>query len=1000
MDVQAQQTLLQQLIELQQEIIALRRDGGQPRKSLTRRPDRHNIESDSSDGDRAIFIDSWNRYKEMCGLTEPTALRNELRTACAPEVNRLLFDMVGAEVLNSVTEEQLLRHIKLVAVRSLHKEVYRQEFHSVRQKEGESITDFVARLRSVAKFCDFSVTCPNGIGCGRKVSYSNDMIAGQMVAGLASLEHQSKVLSEAATLTTLEEKFNRLVSLETTDKSTPHLHSNVYPTTTSTQRSGRRQRPRENQTVSTPRDTEPCKWCGKSSHLDGSNERRGCQAAKMTCHNCGSTGHLKGVCRKLKQGSSNKSTAGVVGAESRTLTTQRHKKGRNRVIVQDGQVKRRGEINLTKPKAVPHLIWNKSKFRRGTPDPAPTLMVEITLIPEAHAEFGHISIGQAGLHTHRIEAIADTGAQTCSSGPEIQKILKCPDKCLVPTSHRIRGITDNLLNIKGVIFAKVRVGSRETRQIIYVSKNTSDFCLSESALKDLGLVPDNFPDPTSQQNVATSDGGKAPCGCPQRTNVPPKPDSIPFAPTEENRPRLERWMKEHFESSAFNVCPHQQLQAMEGKPMDITFIPGAKPSAVHTPIPVPHHWKKRVKEDLDRDVALDIVEPVPVGTPTTWCSRMVVAPKKDGSPRRTVDLQKLNTATLRETHHTPSPFNQASLVPAKTRKTVLDAWNGYHSLTLSPSARDATTFITEWGRYRYLRAPQGFQASGDAYTRRFDNITVDMPRKTRCIDDTILWDNSIESSFWHTMEYINNCSKNGIVFNPQKFHFAEKEVEFAGFLITEDGIKPTKKMTETIRNFPTPKNITDIRSWFGMVNQVAYAFSQAEVMAPFRELLKTKNRKFYWDSTLDRIFKESKRRITEEIENGVRTFEVNRPTCLSTDFSKTGLGYFLFQKHCNCATEAGPKCGEDHWKLILAGSRFTNDAESRYAPVEGEALALVYGLEACQMFVLGCPELLVTVDHKPLVKIFSDKALEDIKNPRLFNFKERSLMYKFRINRS
>lgn len=72
--------------------------------------------------------------------------------------------------------------------------------------------DFVARLRSVAKFCDFSVTCPNGIGCGRKVSYFNDMVTGYMMAGIANLEHQSKMLPEAATLTTLEEKFNRLVS--------------------------------------------------------------------------------------------------------------------------------------------------------------------------------------------------------------------------------------------------------------------------------------------------------------------------------------------------------------------------------------------------------------------------------------------------------------------------------------------------------------------------------------------------------------------------------------------------------------------------------------------------------------------------------------------------------------------------------------------------------------------------------------------------------------------
>lgn len=49
------------------------------------------------------------------------------------------------------------------------------------------------------------------------------------------------------------------------------------------------------------------------------------------------------------------------------------------------------------------------------------------------------------------------------------------------------------------------------------------------------------------------------------------------------------------------------------------------------------------------------------------------------------------------------------------------------------------------------------------------------------------------------------------------------------------------------------------------------------------------------------------------------------------------------------------------------------------------------------MFVLGCPNLLVTVDHLPLVKIFSDQALENIKKTRLLNFKERLMMYTFQI---
>ena len=375
---------------------------------------------------------------------------------------------------------------------------------------------------------------------------------------------------------------------------------------------------------------------------------------------------------------------------------------------------------------------------------------------------------------------------------------------------------------------------------------------------------------------------------------------------------------------------------------------------------------------------------------------MVVVAKKDGSPRRTVDLQHLNDATYRETHHTPSPFNQASVVPPNTRKTVLDAWNGYHSLPLSPSARDATTFITEWGRYRYLSSPQGFHAAGDGYTRAFDDITVDFKRKAKCIDDSLLWHNNIEEAFWHTVEYITLCNSSGIVFNPKKFCFAEEEVDFAGFTLTQSGIKPMKQILDAIQNFPTPTNITGARSWFGLINQVAYAFSMADEMAPYRDLLKS-GRKWFWDDTLDNLFTTSKNEIIKLVEKGVRSFEVGRPTCLATDWSKHGIGFVLLQKFCSCTMDAAPNCCKEGWHLIYAGSRFTTDAESRYAPVEGEALAVVYALEKCRIFVLGCPDLLVVVDHKPLVKILGDRSLEDIKNPRLFNMKEKTLMYDYKI---
>jgi len=144
------------------------------------------------------------------------------------------------------------------------------------------------------------------------------------------------------------------------------------------------------------------------------------------------------------------------------------------------------------------------------------------------------------------------------------------------------------------------------------------------------------------------------------------------------------------------------------------------------------------KAGLDRDVRLWVLEPVPVGEPVTWCHRMVICTKKNGKPRKTIDFQSLNSYTTWETHHTQSPFHQARSVPHGKKKTVFDAWNSYHSVPLHPDDRHYTTFITPWGRYRYCTAPQGYIASGDGYSRRYDKVVASFPQKTKCIDDTLL----------------------------------------------------------------------------------------------------------------------------------------------------------------------------------------------------------------------------------------------------------------------
>ena len=82
---------------------------------------------------------------------------------------------------------------------------------------------------------------------------------------------------------------------------------------------------------------------------------------------------------------------------------------------------------------------------------------------------------------------------------------------------------------------------------------------------------------------------------------------------------------------------------------------------------------------------------------------------------------------------------------------------------------------------------------------------------------------------------------------------------------------------------------------------------------------------------------------------------------------------------------------------MFAGSRFTRPAESRHAPIEGEALAVVHGLKSTRHFVLGCDNVVVATDYKLLLGVLNNRHLGGIKNERLLSLKEKKLPYRFSI---
>ena len=123
--------------------------------------------------------------------------------------------------------------------------------------------------------------------------------------------------------------------------------------------------------------------------------------------------------------------------------------------------------------------------------------------------------------------------------------------------------------------------------------------------------------------------------------------------------------------------------------------------------------------------------------------------------------------------------------------------------------RDKLTFLIPWGRYRYCVAPMGYLASG--YTQRFTEITKAIENKRTIMDDSVVFSKDMKTNFYDVCKMLQIASEAGLIFNGDKFQFGLSTVDFAGLEITDYGVRPSKKFLEAIRNFPRPKNITEMR---------------------------------------------------------------------------------------------------------------------------------------------------------------------------------------------
>ena len=280
--------------------------------------------------------------------------------------------------------------------------------------------------------------------------------------------------------------------------------------------------------------------------------------------------------------------------------------------------------------------WEKRKSKAQ-----PFSKITCTINPSEYAPFD-IKLNSPSCSAELL-VMADTGCQSCLAGIYSLIRLGISTENRIPVTMAMHAANNDNIPILGAAIlsfsGKARSGKTlSTRQLVYITDSSDNIFLSREACTDLGMISTKFPTigeaTVSEQSfqslindmpppkpcipgipLALHDAN--PCGCPPRQKVPPKPTSLPFDPTEDNREKLQDWLVNYYRSSAFNMCKTQSLTLMDSPPMRLMIDPEAQPTVHHTPLSVPTHWIEVVKAGLDQDVALGVVEAVKIGEPVT-----------------------------------------------------------------------------------------------------------------------------------------------------------------------------------------------------------------------------------------------------------------------------------------------------------------------------------------------------------------------------------------------
>ena len=178
---------------------------------------------------------------------------------------------------------------------------------------------------------------------------------------------------------------------------------------------------------------------------------------------------------------------------------------------------------------------------------------------------------------------------------------------------------------------------------------------------------------------------------------------------------------------------------------------------------------------------------------------MFTVAKPDGSLRSLADLRELNKRIKRKPFPLPKISDMLQKLEGFEYATSLDLNIGYYHIELTPASSRLCTVVLPWGKYEYLRLPMGLCNSPEIFQEKMSELMVGLEFARAYIDDLLVVSSGTFDTHLDELEQVfTRLLEAGLKINASKSHFCGDELEYLGYLINREGVRPTIKKVEAL----------------------------------------------------------------------------------------------------------------------------------------------------------------------------------------------------------